>query len=162
MVMSDPQEKRFFQKPERGREMKQANVLLVLLLSSSLMMQGCVLLAVGAGAAAGAGTVAYIKGELQTTYAASLDRTWEGSLGALKDLNYKVISSQKDGSEGEIEANRAGEEKVKIVLTISGPGTTLVKIRVGIFGDKAVSSAINSAIASRLGVKELQHTVRNF
>ncbi|MEI9478170.1 MAG: DUF3568 family protein [Deltaproteobacteria bacterium] len=133
--------------------MNTTKALLFVLLFLSFMLQGCVLLAVGAGAAAGAGTVAYLKGELQTTYAASLDRTWEAALGALKDLNYRIISSQKEGPEGEIEAKRVGEDTVKVILMISGPGTTLVKIRVGIFGDEAVSRAINSRIASGLGVK---------
>ena len=40
-----------------------------------------------------------------------------------------------------------------VFLMISGPGTTLVKIRVGMFGDEEESRAINSKIASRLGVK---------
>jgi len=40
-----------------------------------------------------------------------------------------------------------------VFLMISGPGTTLVKIRVGTFGDETESRAINSKIASRLGVK---------
>jgi len=39
---------------------------MAVLLCSSFMLQGCVMLAVGARAAAGAGTVAYMKGELQT------------------------------------------------------------------------------------------------
>ena len=133
--------------------MNTTKALLFVVLSLSLMMEGCVLLAVGAGAAAGAGTVAYLRGELQTTYAASLDRTWEAALDALKELNYRIISSQKEGPEGEIEAKRVGEDTVKVHLMISGPGTTLVKIRVGIFGDEVVSQAINSKIASKLGVK---------
>lgn len=42
-------------------------VMLFALLCASLMLQGCLLLAVGAGAGAGAGTLAYVRGELQTT-----------------------------------------------------------------------------------------------
>jgi hypothetical protein len=137
----------------REGEMNTTKALLFVFLSLSFMLQGCVLLAVGAGAAAGAGTVAYLRGELQTTYAASLDQTWEAAQGALKDLNYRIISSQKDDPEGEIEAKRVGEDTVKIHVMISGPGTTLVKIRVGMFGDEKESRAINSKIASRLGVK---------
>jgi len=122
-------------------------------LSINFMLQGCVLLAVGAGAGAGVGTVAYIKGELQTTYASSLDRTWEATLGALKDLDIKVIATEKDKIKGDIEARKADGTKVKIALSQAGTGTTLVKIRVGLFGDDASSRAINGQIASRLGVK---------
>jgi hypothetical protein len=132
--------------------MNATKVMLFVLLCLSFVLQGCVLLAVGAGAAAGAGTAAYLKGELQTPYAASLDQTWEAVQDALKDLNYRIVSSRKDDPEGELEAKRIGEDTVKIHVMISGQGTTLVKIRVGVFGNETESRAINSKIASRLGV----------
>ena len=125
---------------------------IMLLLLMSLFLQGCMLLALGAGAGAGAGTVAYIKGELRTTYASSLDRTWNATLAALRDLDIRVVSNRKDETKGEIEARQSDDTKVKIAMEPSGPNTTLVKIRVGMFGDDAASRAINSKIASRLGV----------
>ena len=133
--------------------MNMMKAIIFVLLSVSLMLQGCMLLALGAGAAAGAGTVAYVKGELQTTYAASLDRTWNATLETIKDLDFRIIATQKDETEGDIEAKKIGGDKVRIVLSIAGPGTTLVKIRVGIFGDEAASRAISNRIASRLGGK---------
>ena len=108
-------------------------------------------MAVGTGAAVGAGTVAYIKGELQTNYAASLDQTYQATQDALGDLDYRILSTEKDGTEGEIEAKRVGGDSVKVKLSVSGRGTTLVKIRVGIFGDEAVSRTLERKIASRLG-----------
>lgn len=48
--------------------------MILVLIGMGLMLQGCLLLAAGAGAGAGVATVAYVKGELKTTYAASLDR----------------------------------------------------------------------------------------
>jgi len=118
-----------------------------------LMFQGCLLLAVGAGAGAGAATVAYVKGELKTSYAASLNRTWDATLSALKDLRINVYSSKKDAIEGNIEATKADGTKVKIALEPAGPDTTSVRIRVGMFGDEEASRVINRQIASRLGVK---------
>ena len=123
------------------------------LVSMGLMLQGCMLLALGTGAAAGAGAVAYIKGELRVTYTAPLDRTWEATLGALDDLGYGILTSQKGESGGEIEAKKVGQDKVTVGLLISGPGTTLVTIRVGIFGDEEVSRTIQGKITSRLEVK---------
>jgi hypothetical protein len=130
--------------------MKTTKVILCVLLFLSFILQGCVLLAIGTGAAAGAGAVAYIKGELQTTYGASLDQTYQATLDALEDLDYRILSTQKDGTEGEIEAKRVGGDSVKVKLSVSGRGTTLVKIRVGIFGDEAASRTIERKIASRL------------
>ena len=119
----------------------------------SLMLQGCLLLAVGAGAGAGAATVAYVKGELRTTYAASLNRTWDATLSALKDLRINVYSTKKDLTEGDIEATKADGTKIKINLEPAGPNTTSVRIRVGMFGDEEASKVINGQIASKLGVK---------
>jgi hypothetical protein len=131
--------------------MKTVKAILCVLLFLSFILQGCVLLAIGTGAAAGAGVVAYIKGELQTTYATPLDQTYQATLDALEDLDYRILSTQKDGTEGEIEAKRVGGDGVKVKLSVSGRGTTLVKIRVGIFGDEAASRTIERKIASRLG-----------
>ncbi len=128
-------------------------VVFLLLLGTSLMLQGCLLLAAGAGAGAGVGSVAYIRGELQTTYAAPLDRTWNAALGALKDLQIPVHNTRKDALGGTIEATRADGSKVKLTLEPAGPGTTSVKIRVGTFGDEAASKAINGRIAEKLGTK---------
>jgi hypothetical protein len=117
-------------------------------LCSVLMMLGCVAV-IGAGA--GAGTVAYVKGELQTTYAASFNRTWDASLAALKDLGITVYNTQKDATEGNIEATKADGSKVKLNLKPTGSDTTAVKIRVGIFGDEEVSRTISNQISKRLG-----------
>ncbi len=121
----------------------------LLLLSLVLILQGCVAAVIGAGA--GAGTIAYIKGELQTTYAASLNRTWEATLAALNDLEIKVHSTQKDATEGVIEASKADGTKVKLNLKPASPDTTIVKIRVGILGDEEVSRIISHQISKRLG-----------
>jgi len=82
-----------------------------------------------------------------------LDRTWQAILDVLRDLDYRIISSQRDGAEGEIEARQIGGDKVKVGLLVSGLGTTPVKIRVGIFGDEAVSRTVERKIASRLGLE---------
>jgi hypothetical protein len=81
-----------------------------ILLGMSFMLQGCILLAVGAGAAAGVGAVAYLKGELQTTYAASLDRTWEASRP--ETLNHEHFWVRKGGREhrGETRWRGRGED----------------------------------------------------
>jgi hypothetical protein len=132
--------------------MDRMKIIFCVLMSMSLLLQGCMLLVLGTGAAAGAGAVAYIKGELRVTYTAPLDRTWEATLGALNDLGYGILSSQKSDSGGEIEAKKVGQDKVTIGLSISGPGTTLVTIRVGIFGDEVISRTIQGKITSKLQV----------
>ena len=120
------------------------------LLCAVVMLQGCVFV-VGAGA--GAATVAYVGGELKTTYAASFNRTWEASLGALRDLEISVYNTKKEMSEGVIEATRKDGKKVKLNLKSIDLDTTSVEIRVGVFGDEETSRAINRRISARLGKK---------
>jgi len=120
----------------------------------SVLLQGCgALVAAGAGAAAGAGTVAYVKGELQSTYAAPFGRTWDAAEAALKDLELRVKTADKDATGGTIEAMRTDQTPVKLTLKAAGPGTTSVKIRVGTFGDEEVSMAIHHKIAAHLGTR---------
>jgi uncharacterized lipoprotein len=127
--------------------------LLLTFLGSSLVLMGCgALLAGGAGAAAGGGAVAYVRGESQATYPASFDRTWGATLRALQDTNLKVTDTQRNGTQGAIKALQADETAVTINLEQAGPGTTAVKIRVGVFGDEESSKALHTRIASRLGV----------
>ncbi|MGQ9570457.1 MAG: DUF3568 domain-containing protein [Thermodesulfovibrionales bacterium] len=121
--------------------------IMFILLCSLIMMQGCVAV-IEAGA--GAGTVAYVRGELQTSYAASLDRTWDASIGALKDIGITIYNTKKDATEGDIEATKADGTKVKINLKPKGQDITTVKIRVGIFGDEEVSRTISNQISKRL------------
>jgi len=126
----------------------------LLLLLMGLTLQGCAAVVVG-GAAAGAGaaTVAWVRGELQSTYPASMESTWTATLKALKELGIRVYSSKKDATAGFIEASKVDTTKVKINLEPAGPGTTRVKIRVGTFGDEEASQAIHREISRRLGVK---------
>jgi hypothetical protein len=111
------------------------------------------LLAGGAGAAAGGGAVAYVRGESQSTYPASFERTWGATLSALQDNNLKVKDTERDGTQGTIKAAQADDTDVTVNLEQAGPGTTAVKIRVGVFGDEERSKAIHNRIASRLGTR---------
>lgn len=121
-------------------------------LGLSLMVQGCVpLVAAGAGAAAAAGTMAYVEGELDTTYAASLNRTWDATMAALKESQLRIVEQQKDIAHATITARRVDNAPVTVSLDQAGPNTTSVKIRVGTFGDAEASRVINRRIAARLG-----------
>lgn len=120
-------------------------------LGPSLMLQGCgPLLATGDGAAATAGTMAYVEGDLDTTYAVPLDRTWNAAMAALKDARLRVVDQKKDSAHATIKARREDHTPVTVSLHQAGPNTTSVKIRVGTFGDEEGSRAINRRIAAHL------------
>lgn len=126
----------------RGRSMRMMGLGLVLVL-----LTGCAVALVGAGAG---GTYAYLKGELEREYDASLAQTWAATLQALRALNVRVVDTKKDELGGEIEARRADKTKVKVALDPKASDRTLVKIRVGFFGDRDSSERIGNEIEKRL------------
>lgn len=111
---------------------------------------GCVVVAVGAGAAAGAATYAYVSGELRSVEQAELQRAVRAGTGAVEALQFKLVSTRSDALYGEINAVTAANKKVVIRFKRIGDNATDVRIRVGTFGDKAVSIAILERLRQRL------------
>ena len=130
--------------------MKTVRTTILALAAACLMLQGCVAAVVGAGA--GAGTYAYMRGEYQTTYSYPLEKTYSATLAALKDLQMPVVSSVKDLTDGTIESKKGDGSDVKILLKTEGELVTSIRVRVGIFGNEAVSKLIVDKISGRLGV----------
>lgn len=112
------------------------------------LLSGCAALVVGAGA--GGGTVAYIQGEYSQVHAGGYERVWSVALSALKQMEIKVIKAEKDALGGTITARRADDTAVNIKVEPTGADTTTVKVRLGTFGDKAASEAIQARIVSGL------------
>lgn len=111
---------------------------------------GCVVVAVGAGAAAGAATYAYVSGELRSIEQAELQRAVRAGTGAVEALQFKLVSTRSDALYGEINAVTAANKKVVIRLKRIGDNATEVRIRVGTFGDRAISVAILERLRQRL------------
>jgi len=117
-------------------------------LGAALLLTGCV--AVVVGGAAGAGTYAYIKGELKVSESCTLDQAWSASQAAMKDLEFTVTTKQKDALQGRLVAHTATDKKVEILLKKLSDKVTEVRIRVGTFGDEDLSKVIIQKIEKRL------------
>lgn len=120
----------------------------LVLVSASILSSGCALFLIGAGVAVGAGTVAYTSGELRAADEISMDRSWEASMKAMKDLEFRVTKSQKDALAGEIVARRADDTRIIVRLKSQTQQVTEIRIRVGTFGDEALSRLIYDKIKS--------------
>jgi hypothetical protein len=132
--------------------MNKTKLLLTVVLMVSLLAlgSGCVLFVAGAAAAAGAGGYAYVNGEIESTEAASLNRAWDASLAAMQDLQFPVTSKAKDALEGNLTARNAKNTEIKIRLKYVTNTSTEVHIRVGTFGDEALSQTILTKIREHL------------
>jgi hypothetical protein len=122
---------------------------IVLLLPLSLTgLSGCVAAAVGT--AAGAGAAVYVTGALKGEMEASLDKTYEASQEAVKELEFTESQKAKDAIQAFVEARMADDTKVKISLRKKTGSLTEVTIRVGTFGDKEKSILIWDSIRKNL------------
>jgi hypothetical protein len=130
---------------------KQKLLILVLLAACPFILTGCLAAAaVGGAAAAGAGTVAYIKGELKATEEATLNKTWEATVAAIDELQFLVVNKIKDNVSAELEAKTADNKTVKIQLKRVTDNLTDISIRIGTFGDESLSRYILSKIEAKL------------
>ena len=119
----------------------------ILLIGMALSSQGCMIAAVGLGAA---GTIAYVRGDLQAEEYESIDVVYEATLKALEDLELYVASKSKDALVAEITTYDAQDKKIRIKLKASTEATTQLSIRVGVFGSETKSRRIYEKIRDRL------------
>jgi len=104
---------------------------------------GCAAVVVGGVAAGGAvGGYAYVNGEMQTTLDASMDRSWNASQAAMKDLQFPIKAREKDAVQAKLTASTAAGKSVVVKLKRLSDATTDVRIRVGTFGNESLSQLI--------------------
>lgn len=111
------------------------------------VQSGCLVVAAGA---AGAGTVAYIRGELEASLEGRYDAVVTAASGAVTDLKFARISENKDALTAVIVARTADDKKIEIRVTRVTDTLSKVQIRVGIFGDEFVSVSILDRIKANL------------
>lgn len=121
---------------------------LFIALPSVATFSGCV--AVVAGAAAGAGTVAYVRGQLTSTLAKNYDAVERAANTALAQLQFVKTEEKKDALVAIINARTAEDRHVEIKISRQTETLTNVRIRVGLFGDEALSRIVLDKINANL------------
>ena len=111
--------------------------LTVLVLSS-----GCAGLWLAGGAAAGAGTYAYVMGELRAADDVSLDTAHDAAIEALKALDFAIMYKEKDALQAAIEGSSLADTNVKIRLKKKAEKLTEIRIRVDLLGNELLSRHI--------------------
>lgn len=126
---------------------KQQVVLAGLYVAAAVMLSGCMLLAVGAGAA---GTVAYVRGDLEAVEAKKLDTVYDATKKALEQLELSISKDTKDAMSAEITARDSQDKKITVKLTAATEDSTKLSIRFGVFGDETKSRMIHDQIKKNL------------
>lgn len=112
--------------------------------------QGCFLVAVGAAGAAGAGAVAYVRGELDASISANLDAVDRAANRALEQLQFAKINEGKSAVDASITARTGQDRKIVLKLDHTGDSLTRVRIRVDTFGDESLSRLLLDKIKANL------------
>lgn len=120
---------------------------LTLGLGALSLNQGCVAVVAGAGAGA---AVAYVRGDLDTTLETGLDKGVDAVNGAISQLKFAKVSEKKDALGAVIIARNSADKKIEFRLEHQGARITKLKIRVGVFGDEALSLAILEKVKANL------------
>lgn len=108
---------------------------------------GCLAIAAGA---AGAGTVAYIRGELDTSVSHPIDQVDNATNRAADQLRFVKINEAADALTRVITLRTAEDKKIDIRLNRTTDNLTRIRIRVGMFGDEAISRALLNRITANL------------
>ena len=123
------------------------NYILSIVVSGALLTSGCAALVVGA--AAGAGSVAYLKGELKSVEKGTVERGYQATLNVLDRMGMFVTKKTRDKQKGMVVARRADDTKITIHLKRIGEEVIEIRVRVGILGNEESSRQILEEIQKR-------------
>jgi hypothetical protein len=129
-------------------------VWIILLLFIPAGGTGCALfVAAGAGAAVAIGTAEYMGGELKQAYAAPMEKTWNASIATTDELKMTTTEKSIDNLDKNrvIKGRTEDGKDFQVALEALGKDVTMVKVRIGLFGDEKSSKTVHAAIAKKLG-----------
>ncbi|MBW2436962.1 MAG: DUF3568 family protein [Desulfobacterales bacterium] len=123
---------------------------LLVSLAYMLISTGCIAVVVGAGA--GAGTFAYVDGQLSRTYQASYEKTFAVVQGILRDLEQPILEETTDGTQTTLRSERSDGTPITIRVRIIDPEWTEVSVRTGHIGvwKRQISEQFHEFIAERI------------
>ena len=124
----------------------------VLVLLALTVSAGCAFFAAGAGVAVGVGGAEYYRGELKQAYAVPMERAWNASLITVEELKMKTTEKSIDNLDQNrvIKGNTEEGKDFQLALEAMSKDVTMVKVRIGIFGDEAYSKKVHEVIAKNL------------
>jgi hypothetical protein len=126
-----------------------------ILASCASAVPGCATLPRGPIQESAAPDFAYAAGRATQSFAAPPSAVLAALNDAMGDLNLVSIRPTREGTVSRIEADTADRRKVAANVR-SNRGTSQVAVRVGWFGDEALSRALLERVGVRLGTRDPQ------
>ena len=135
------------------KDWKRGMVWVICALFAGMTGSGCAFFVVaGAAAGAGVGATEYIRGELKQAYAAPMEKAWNAALATAEELKMRPTEKSMDNIDQNREIKGRTDEGRDFQLSFEAMAkdVTMVKIRIGVFGDEAYSKKIQEKIAAHL------------
>ena len=113
---------------------------------------GCaapVVIASAAVPAVQAGTEAFVRGDLESAQIASMETMYAAAESALNDLEFRIVSQRLGTNTAYLKARELGGRPVTVDFERRSPQVTKTTIRVGVWGDQAISRLILGEIQAR-------------
>jgi hypothetical protein len=117
------------------------------LLACVLSTSGCFLIL---GAAAGVGGYAYVSGVLEKNFTVPAGQLEDATKKGLKDLKLVLESEESDRLSAKYRSTLADGNAVKIDIKALTEKTSVIRIRIGIIGDKSKSEMVLNAVQKHL------------
>ena len=122
-------------------------IIYCLIILTLLLNMGCAVALIGAGAA---GTVAYMKGDLNSTEPYDVIKVYQASQKAIADLGLAHIKQSQDVLGAQIIARDAQDTKITVTIKYVTEYSSQICIRVAVFGDEHKSRQIYLQICQYL------------
>lgn len=116
----------------------------------AILTSGCILIPVAAGAVAG---VVYSNGKLESHIDAPVAKTAEAAKSVLEEMQCNITKYTTGMLDGEVTGKTADSRVINVELRYATDTSCRIFIRVGTFGDEALSQTVLSKIKAKLGVK---------
>ncbi len=113
---------------------------LVVFLALAAFQTGCSTMSTGVSA--GVGTVAYVRGELQTSFDRRFDVVERAANRALTELQFFKIEEKKDALVAILNARTAEDTRIHIKVERSTDKLTTMRIRCGTFGNEKLARLV--------------------
>jgi len=96
-----------------------------------------------------AGTEAFVRGDLESAQIATMEQMYIATEQALNDLEFRIISQRLGKSTAYIKAKELGGRPINVDFERRTPQVTKTTIRVGVWGDQAISRLVLGEIQAR-------------
>lgn len=129
---------------------------LLVVAAGAVASAGCLAVAAVGAAGGGVATYFYVRGKVCQEFVAGFADTWKATQDMLLAEPLTLVSNENDGKSGKITSRTADGSTITIdLVTVAGrtpaeASVTRVCVRIGAFGDQALSERFLSKIAARL------------